>query len=120
TTVARSGTLEHRLVKRAQILLRLDAGDSHQQIRRSLGVSTATVHRWARRHDKEGLGGLRDEARSGKPRTISESVRQRIVHLACSNPTDGYTTWSQQRIADAVGVSKTTVHKVLAQHALKP
>ena len=118
--VAASAGLEYRLVKRAKILLALDAGQSHAEICRTMGVSTATIWRWSTRYGTKDNAPLNDAPRSGKPRIIALETHQRIVQLACSKPTDGYSSWSQRRIASHLGISQSTVQKVLANHQLKP
>ena len=40
--------------------------------------------------------------------------------MACSEPSDGYTNWSQRRIAKAVGISQTKVQNILSQADFKP
>ncbi len=44
----------------------------------------------------------------------------RVVQLACEKPTGGYTNWSQQRIAQAVGISQSSVQHILKSADLKP
>ncbi|TKB78529.1 MAG: helix-turn-helix domain-containing protein, partial [Nitrospira sp.] len=65
---ARSRTQEARLVERAKIIMYCVQGHSISDIARSLRVRPNTVIDWRRRFDREGVPGLADRPRSGKPR----------------------------------------------------
>jgi len=69
--MVRKRTLAQRLVFRAQILLYCADGLPHRQIKRQLHTSVDTVLRWHDRYKQEGLDGLQDRPRSGRPRTFS-------------------------------------------------
>lgn len=78
------------------------------------GVSTRTAVRWKRRHQIEGVAGLRD--RSSRPHRsptrIGADKAERIVGLR-RNQRLGYA-----QIAERVGVSKSTVGRVCLQAGL--
>lgn len=44
----------------------------------------------------------------------------RVIELACTKPTDGYTSWSQRRIAKELGISQSKVCVILSKNELKP
>lgn len=44
--------------RRARLILLLDAGETHEQIRRKLACSSAFIYRWRKRFAAEGLAGL--------------------------------------------------------------
>ena len=69
--MVRKRTLAQRLVFRAQILLCCADGWPHRQIKRHLHTSVDTVLRWRNRYKQEGLDGLQDGPRSGRPPTFS-------------------------------------------------
>jgi transposase len=69
--MVRKRTLAQRLVFRAQILLYCADGRPHRQIKRQLHTSVDTVVRWRGRYEQEGLDGLQDRPRSGRPPTFS-------------------------------------------------
>ena len=66
------------------------------------------------------MAGLTDLPRPGKPSIYDEVDKARVIQLACSRPGEGYTNWSQRRIASKLGMSQTKVHQILANHDLKP
>jgi transposase len=59
--------MEARLVERARIVLGCLEGKPVGVVAGSLQVRPNTVIDWRRRFEKEGLAGLRDRSRSGKP-----------------------------------------------------
>jgi transposase len=81
--LTRRGTAEHRQVMRAQIALMCHAGASTKAIAESVGVSVQTVSHWRTRLARQGLKGLDEVARPGRPRRIAASQRLELVSLAC-------------------------------------
>jgi transposase len=67
--LANSRALSHGLVRRAQIILRSADGESNTAIAERFGVSGPLVSHWRRRYRAQGLAGLYDAPRSGRPRT---------------------------------------------------
>ena len=56
----RSTTVAAGLVRRGKIILLLDAGYSHSDVGRSVGVQRTVVRKWARRFLAQHLDGLTD------------------------------------------------------------
>jgi transposase len=81
--LTRRGTAEHRQVMRAQIALMCHAGASTAAIAESVGVSVQTVSHWRTRLARQGLKGLDEVARPGRPRRIAASQRLELLSLAC-------------------------------------
>ena len=80
-----------RIGVRALAILGFDAGRTEEEIAELLGVSVRTVRRWISKYRKEGLGGLYDKERSGRPRKVDEKVEKEINNTMKSDPTDfGY------------------------------
>ena len=117
---SRSQTIERRMADRAQIILLSSDGKTFDEICSQLNTSPPVVNKWRMRYRKEGLAGLRDQPRSGKPLTISATIRAQVIELARSKPTDGYSNWSQRRIAQQVGISQNSVTRILQEADLKP
>jgi CRP-like cAMP-binding protein len=63
----RRPTAEQREVVRARIVLAAQ-GEQNIQIAGRLGVAVNTVSKWRKRFVEEGLGGLGDRKRPGRPR----------------------------------------------------
>jgi transposase len=81
--VTRRGTAERRQVMRAQIALMCHAGTSTTAISEAVGVSVQTVSHWRTRLAQQGLRGLDEVARPGRPRRIGSSQRLELLSLAC-------------------------------------
>lgn len=75
-----------RLVVRAWIIKLSAEGESSYGIAKRLGVVEKVPGKWIRRFNAEGLAGLEDAARSGRPETYTEEQRSRVVAKARSLP----------------------------------
>ncbi|MFI9047021.1 helix-turn-helix domain-containing protein [Streptomyces sp. NPDC053427] len=100
-TVA-SARAQVRQVLRARIVLAAADGEANGAIARGLGVSVNTVRKWRGRFATTGLEGLKDAARSGRPRLCGPGVRVAIVEAATSTPPSPDSTWSHRPIAEHV------------------
>jgi hypothetical protein len=63
-------TAPHWEVVRAKIVLLASEGTSNKEIAQRLYTSPQTVSKWRKRFYEEGLGGLEDRPRSGRPPTF--------------------------------------------------
>jgi transposase len=118
--IARSSKAESRMVLRANIILDWVEGKSYDATQLRLKISRSIISKWRKRFKKSGIDGLLDAERSGKPMVIGEAIKNKVVHLACSKPSKGYSNWSQARIGQEVGISQSKVHVILQEHQLKP
>ena len=64
----RRPTAQQREVVRARIVLAAAEGEQNIQIAGRLGVAVNTVSKWRKRFVEEGLAGLGDRKRPGRPR----------------------------------------------------
>ena len=117
---AQSRTLPAGDVFRARLILAIAAGQSHRSIVRSLKTSTATIARWKARFEQGRLAGLEGRHVGSKPRTASPAVQARVIRRVQQQPKDGSTHWSCRQLAQDLGLSKSTVQRILAQAKLKP
>ena len=65
--LSKSRTEEARMVERSRIVLACLAGKRNDEVAAELGVRPGTVGTWRRRFAQEGLAGLSDRTRPGKP-----------------------------------------------------
>lgn len=72
-SLVRAGSTPQALAFRARIVLRAADEDSppNLQIAAELGCSKDTASLWRRRFAEQGLAGLQDAPRSGRPRSFS-------------------------------------------------
>ena len=69
-----------------------------------------------KRKESRGCRGVTEGANRGEP----QSLQARIIRRAQQKPADGSTHWSCRKLSDELGVSKSTVQRVLAQASLRP
>lgn len=119
-SIVRSTKVESRIKERSYIILDWHDGKSYDACQSLRKVSRGIVAKWRKRFSENRLSGLSDAPRSGKPVVITEAQKNKVIHLACSKPADGYSNWSQQRIGEKVGISQSKVNKILKEHDLKP
>ena len=100
------------MAQRGRIVLAAAAGHSNQQIALDLGIPEVTVGKWRRSFAAQGLEGLRDAARSGRPPKHDATVWQRVQTLACQQP-KSHSRWSVRTLAREVGLPASTVHTIL-------
>ena len=83
------------------------------QAAEEFAVSTTTVRKWVRRFEVEGSAGMADRSSRPKrmPSQIAVSLAAAIDVLRCQRLTG-------RQIAEQVGLSKATVHRVLVRHRL--
>jgi transposase len=128
--VAQSARAPHREVLRARIVLAAAGDTPNAQIAAALGVHVDTVRKWRRRFSKDGLTGLRDRPRPGRPRRFAPATVAEVKALACELPATSDTPlakWSCPELAReavkrglVVSVSASTVRRWLANDAIKP
>lgn len=105
---------------RARIVLACATGERNKDVATHLGVDQATVSKWRRRFAEFRIDGLRDEPRSGAPRTIDDArIEATIVRTLESLPT-GATHWSSRGMARASGLSVSTVQRIWRAFGLQP
>jgi putative transposase len=116
----RSPSLPQGLAARSRIVLLAAQGVSNQQIAARLELSTTTVAKWRRRFLQHGIGGLYDEIRPGRPRTVEdEQIATVLKKTVSTRPTDS-THWSCRQLAGETGLSKSSVHRIWRAFGLKP
>jgi transposase len=69
--VVRKRTASQRDVHRARIILLCADGRPHRQVKRELRTTIDTIVLWRGRYEREGLEGLKDRPRPGRPPTFS-------------------------------------------------
>ena len=82
----RSRTVPVRLAQRARIIRLSAEGKTVPVIARELGLSDRATRRWVSRFNEQGMEGLEDEPRSGRPPTYTEDNRSRVIAKARGLP----------------------------------
>ena len=118
--LVRARTTEQRLVQRARIVLHAAQGTPNRTIAAAVGVAPMTVLLWRTKYARDGLAGLADEPRPGRPPTYSREDRDRVIAMTLEPPSDGTTHWSAHRLGKRLGMSETTVWRIWQSVGLKP
>jgi transposase len=105
---------------RARIVLHCARGMSNGEVADELGVNRATVGKWRRRFIEKGLDGLVDAPRPGTPRTISDEDVERVIAITLENTPRGATHWSTRSMADATGLSQSSISRIWRAFNLQP
>ena len=121
TSLSRSRTLSHGLVRRANIILMSVEGLSNRVIAQKVGLSQQSVITWRNRFLQQGLMGLYDERRSGRPRTVeAEEITALIRKTLTTKPEDGSTHWTCRSIAVETKISKSEVQRIWSTLGIAP
>jgi transposase len=122
------GTVRARKMKRAQILLKADAGLTDAEIMAALDVSRPCVERVRQRFVEGGLlRALNDNPRPGQRRKLDGQQEARLIAEACSAAPAGHARWSLRLLADRVvelkladKISPETVRQMLKKTTPNP
>jgi transposase len=84
-----------------------------------VGVEEAVVSTWRNRFADEGLEGLKDRKRSGKPKTYTAETDRRILAVLDEPVPEGYSRWTAPLIAERLGdVHEQRIWRVLRKHKI--
>jgi transposase len=108
------------LALRARIVLACAEGRSNREVAQALGVTRMTVGKWRRRFLERGIDGLLDEPRPGHPRTVSDADVERVLVLTLESQPPNATHWSTRSMAQASGLSQSTVSRIWRAFSLQP
>jgi transposase len=114
---ARSGPAG--LASRARVVLLAAEGVANREIAVQVGMSRPTVNRWRSRYAAQGIAGLADQQRPGRPRSIDQS---KIIAATLTPPPKGLgvTHWSSRLLAPRLGVDHATVAAVWKKYRVRP
>jgi transposase len=111
-----------RVGERIRMVLLASRGYSVAQIAAIFECEEATVRRWLERYQAEGVSGLQDRPRVGRPRKADAVARTVIRHVVEQTPAElgyGFTCWTCATLAAHVAqmlplrLSAATVRRVL-------
>ena len=126
--LARSRTEEARLVVRAKIVLGLAAGERPYQVADRVGVGRMAAYEWLHRFNAEGLKGLTDHPRPGRPPTYTAEQRAEVIAAALTRPEDlgmPVASWTLDRLAaylsehKGIPIKRTRIDEILIAEGLR-
>lgn len=123
--IVRARRCERRTLERAQIVLLAADGMSAARIAARVGCSEKLVQRWRSRYESDGLQGLLDLPRSGRPLTHGPETRALLIAKACTRPPEREwgqrrERWTYEELGVEVGMSGSQAHVILSRADIKP
>ena len=124
----RAGVQFVRVIRRAQTLGLLAAGQSPPQVGRSVGLTAKGVRDIGWRYVEHGLSvALYDRPWPGAPPRIHAAEKQRIIAMICAKPHEGRARWTVRLIAEeavkrklVAPIGRESIRVLLQNHDLKP
>ena len=115
----RSSTVSAGRVERARIVLAVADGAGTSGTAQALGVSRPTVIKWRDRFAANGIAGLDDDPRSGRPKTIDDAA---IIAATLDAPpvSLSVTHWSSRLLGRHLGIGDATVARAWRRYGIKP
>jgi len=110
-----------KLVWRAEIVLATADGHGTFEIMRRARTSKPTVWRWQGRYLDEGVDGLkRDKTRPSRVPPLPMETRLKVITKTVQETPPNATHWSRSLMAEAMGISPSSVGRIWADAGLKP
>lgn len=115
----RSSTMSAGRVERARIILAVADGAGTSGTAQLLGVSRPTVIKWRDRFAANGISGLDDDPRSGRPKIIDDAA---IIAATLDPPPASLavTHWSSRLLGRHLGIGDATVARAWRRYGIKP
>jgi putative transposase len=100
-----------RVKERILLIIRVSSDKQHiESVASELHRSRAWAYKWHKRHSDEGIKGLRDRPRGGKPSMVSSETTDKIIQEL----SNGNTGWDFRQVMDLIqqkaGVRYHEVH----------
>jgi len=99
------------------MILESAAGVAVNDIARKLNTYPNKVIAWRKRYEQEGLCGLRDKPRKGRPK-IYKDLTERLLKKISEPPPKGYARWDAQLLSQALDVSDDAIWRALRKEGI--
>jgi transposase len=126
--LAHSRTESARTVERARIIWHARSGARVPALARTLGVCEATVRLWLTRFNAQGLDGLGDAPRAGRPPTYTAEEVGEVIAASLTKPDDlglPFGSWTLDRLTaylherKGMAISRSRVGEILQAEGLR-
>ncbi|MCG5218266.1 FCD domain-containing protein [Streptosporangium soli] len=97
---------------RSSIVLAFADGLTGKEVAARVEVSPATAGKWRDRFVEQGLEGLTDAPRPGRPRSADREEAERLINAAIEDARRGGTVPSTRSLARSLGLSQSTVARI--------
>lgn len=91
-----------------------------EAIAQQLSVSQPTVRKWRLRYVQEGLVGLRNEPRPGRPRSLDDQQVADLLNRALQTRPAKQTHWSVRSFGAEAAISKDMAHRLFRAAGIAP
>ena len=117
-----------RLAERARLLLWARQGWRVSDLVRMLGLSDPTVRLWIKRFNAQGLEGLKDAPRSGRPPTYTPEQVAEVLAAALTDPKSlglPFGSWTLDRLATylheqrGIAMKRSRIDELLVREGLR-
>jgi transposase len=125
---AAARTLPARAVERAKLIWLLHEGESVPAVAQRLRLGADVVRTWLKRFNAEGLDGLRDRPRAGRPATYTAEQVGAVVETALTSPEAlglPFGSWTLDRLAAylqeqrGIPIKRTRIDEILVAEGLR-
>ena len=126
--LAHSRTEPARTVERGRLVWHARGGARVPAIARALGVCEATVRLWLTRFNADGLDGLGDAPRAGRPPTYTAEEVGEVIAASLANPADlgqPFGSWTLDRLTaylhetKGLAISRSRIGEILQAEGLR-
>lgn len=126
--LSQARTEEHRLVERAKAMLAIYGGESAHHVAQRLQREPDTIYAWLNRFEAQGVAGLRDLPRPGRPAEYDEQQRGECIATARTAPQAlglPFGHWSLDRLVAyiqahlGIAISRAQLGRVLEAEGLR-
>jgi transposase len=108
------------MIERAKIVMSCLEGKRNDEVAAELNIRPGTVAIWRKRFAANGIKGLRDKQRPGKPpRYPATELRNQLLMQLEQPPPTGQATWDGASLAQTLGVSDDTVWRLLRKEGIQ-
>ena len=127
-TVAHGQKVEARLRDRARICWLSHTGHRVQEIVALVGADDKTVRRWITRFNTQGLAGLADAPRRGRPPTYTPEEIGTVIATSLTPPGDldlPFASWTLDRLAaylheaEGIAIKRSRIGELLQAEGLR-
>jgi transposase len=126
--LAHSRTAEARLVERARMIWEASQGALAPQIAEHMRLRAFVVRKWIRRFNAQGLPGLEDRPRPGRPPTYSPAEVAEVIAAALTDPRTlklPFASWTLDRLEaylneqKRIAIKRSRIDEILTAEGLR-
>jgi transposase len=126
--LAHSRAAPARQVERARIVWRASQGQMAPAIAAELRLTAYTVRDWIKRFNAQGLTGLEDQPRAGRPPTYTPEQVARVIATALTDPKSlnlPFASWTLDRLAayltehQGIAIKRSRIDELLLKEGLR-